>query len=200
MSSRIPVSSNVNRKGFKFNKENLKTLDVLLTKYPKDRKASALLPLLDLAQRQNDNWLSLKAMEEVGKILSIPLIKVFEVATFYTMYNLKPVGKYFIQVCRTTPCWLRGSDKITQLCRKKLGIKLGETTKDNFFTLMEVECLGACSNAPMVQINDDYYEDLSEKHITSILDNLSKGKKVKKGPQSKRKGAEPLNTNRKLKK
>ncbi len=200
MSSRIPVSSNVNRKGFKFNKENLKTLDVLLTKYPKDRKASALLPLLDLAQRQNDNWLSLKAMEEVGKILSIPLIKVFEVATFYTMYNLKPVGKYFIQVCRTTPCWLRGSDKITQLCRKKLGIKLGETTKDNLFTLMEVECLGACSNAPMVQINDDYYEDLSEKHITSILDNLSKGKKVKKGPQSKRKGAEPLNTNRKLKK
>ena len=200
MSSRIPVSSNVNRKGFKFNKENLKTLDVLLTKYPKDRKASALLPLLDLAQRQNDNWLSLKAMEEVGKILSIPLIKVFEVATFYTMYNLKPVGKYFIQVCRTTPCWLRGSDKITQLCRKKLGIKLGETTKDNLFTLMEVQCLGACSNAPMVQINDDYYEDLSEKHITSILDNLSKGKKVKKGPQSKRKGAEPLNTNRKLKK
>ena len=200
MSSRIPVSSNVHPKGFKFNKENLKTLDVLLTKYPKDRKASALLPLLDLAQRQNDNWLSLKAMEEVGKILSIPLIKVFEVATFYTMYNLKPVGKYFIQVCRTTPCWLRGSDKITQICKKKLGIKLGETTKDNLFTLMEVECLGACSNAPMVQINDDYYEDLSEKHMTNILDNLSKGKKVQKGTQSKRKGAEPLNMSRKFKK
>jgi len=200
MSLRIPVSSNIQPKVFKFNKKNLKTLDVLLTKYPKDKKVSALLPMLDLAQRQNDNWLPVKAMEEVAKILNIPLIKVLEVATFYTMYNLAPVGKHFIQVCRTTPCWLRGSDKITGICKKKLGIKLGETTKDNLFTLREVECLGACSNAPMVQINDDYYEDLSEKHMTSILDNLSKGKKVIKGPQSKRKGAESLNMSRKIKK
>ena len=149
------------------------------------------MPLLDLAQRQNNNWIPLEAMNEVGKILSIPMIKVLEVATFYSMFNLAPVGKYLVQICGTTPCWLRGSDKITEACKKKLGINYGETTQDNQFTLMEVECLGACSNAPMVQINDTYYEDLTEKSMTGILNDLAKGKKPRKGPQSGRKGSEP---------
>ena len=119
------------------------------------------------------------------------MIKVMEVATFYTMYNLYPVGKNLLQVCTTTPCWLRGSDDIVSVCKKKLGIDFDETTKDNKFTLLEVECLGACSNAPMVQINDDFYEDLDKKSITKIIEDLTNGKQPKIGPQSKRKGSEP---------
>ena len=191
MSLRMPAPKKVQPKSFKFNKANLDKINSIISKYPSDRQASALLPLLDLAQRQNSNWLPLEAMNEVGKILSIPMIKVLEVATFYSMFNLAPVGKYLVQICGTTPCWLRGSDKITEACKKKLGINYGETTQDNQFTLMEVECLGACSNAPMVQINDTYYEDLTEKSMTGILNDLAKGKKPRKGPQSGRKGSEP---------
>ena len=191
MSLRMPAPKEVQPKSFKFNKANLDKINFIISKYPSDRQASALLPLLDLAQRQNSNWLPLEAMNEVAKILSIPMIKVLEVATFYSMFNLAPVGKYLVQICGTTPCWLRGSDKITEACKKKLGINYGETTQDNQFTLMEVECLGACSNAPMVQINDTYYEDLTEKSMTGILNDLAKGKKPRKGPQSGRKGSEP---------
>ena len=152
-----------------------------------------MLPLLDLAQRQHDNWLPKAAMSEVAKILSLPMIKVLEVATFYTMYNLYPVGKNLVQICTTTPCWLRGSEDIVSICKDKLGINFGATTKDNRFTLLEVECLGACSNAPMAQINDDFYEDLTKESMKKIIEDLKNGKQPKIGPQSDRKGSEPIN-------
>ena len=134
------------------------------------KKASAILPVLDLAQRQNDNWLSLAAMKVVSEILEMPMIKILEIVTFYTMYNLSPVGKHVLQVCTTTPCWLRGSDEIYRSCKEKLGINFGETTDDLKFTLMEVECLGACANAPVVQINDNYFEDLDKEKTIKITD------------------------------
>ena len=152
--------------------------------------------MLDLAQRQNDNWLPLAAIKIVANTLEMPMVKVLEVSTFYNMYNLSPVGKNLLQVCTTTPCWLRGSDEIYEACKEKLGIDFGGTTKDKDFTLIEVECLGACSNAPIVQINDDYYEDLDEISITSIIDKLKKNIQPQTGPQSERTGSEPLNTKR----
>lgn len=177
---------------FEFSAENLKEAKKHIAKYPKGKQRSALLPLLHLAQKQNDNWLPREAMEYVADFLELPAIKVYEVATFYTMFNLKPVGKNFIQVCRTTPCWLRGSDDITNSCKKKLGIGLGETTKDGNFTLVEVECLGACVNAPMVQINDDYFEDLTVENFEKIIDDLAAGKKVKVGSQTGRQCSAPV--------
>ncbi|MGH6983712.1 MAG: NADH-quinone oxidoreductase subunit NuoE, partial [Stellaceae bacterium] len=145
---------------FAFTPENLKKAQAHIAKYPAGRQASAVLPLLDLAQRQHDNWLPRAAMDMVADMLGMPRIRVYEVATFYTMFNLKPVGKHFFQICTTTPCWLRGSDDVVAACKKKLGIGIGETTADGKFTLREVECLGACVNAPIIQVNDDFYEDL----------------------------------------
>ena len=151
------------------------------------------MPLLDLAMRQCNGWIPEAAMKEVGKIIDVPYIKVYEVATFYSMFNLKPIGKYFIQFCTTTPCWLKGSDNLLETCKKYLNIDINETTKDGNFTLKEVECLGACVNAPMVQINDDYFEDLNEDSLVKLLENLKNGNKVKLGPQLKeRKGSEPV--------
>jgi NADH-quinone oxidoreductase subunit E len=193
MSTRRPAPDNLQPEKFAFTKENAKAINNVLLKYPEGRKASALLPLLDLAQRQHDNWLPKAAMSEVAKILSLPMIKVLEVATFYTMYNLYPVGKNLLQICTTTPCWLRGSEDIVSICKDKLGINFGATTKDNRFTLLEVECLGACSNAPMIQINDDFYEDLTKESMKKIIEDLKNGKQPKIGPQSDRKGAEPIN-------
>ncbi|HIK87882.1 MAG TPA: NADH-quinone oxidoreductase subunit NuoE [Alphaproteobacteria bacterium] len=193
MSTRRPAPDNLQPEKFAFTKENAKAINNILLKYPEGRKASALLPLLDLAQRQHDNWLPKAAMSEVAKILSLPMIKVLEVATFYTMYNLYPVGKNLLQICTTTPCWLRGSEDIVSICKDKLGINFGATTKDNRFTLLEVECLGACSNAPMIQINDDFYEDLTKESMKKIIEDLKNGKQPKIGPQSDRKGAEPIN-------
>jgi NADH-quinone oxidoreductase subunit E len=193
MSTRRPAPDNLQPEKFAFTKENAKAINNILLKYPEGRKASALLALLDLAQRQHDNWLPKAAMSEVAKILSLPMIKVLEVATFYTMYNLYPVGKNLLQICTTTPCWLRGSEDIVSICKDKLGINFGATTKDNRFTLLEVECLGACSNAPMVQINDDFYEDLTKESMKKIIEDLKNGKQPKIGPQSDRKGAEPIN-------
>ena len=193
MSTRRPAPDNLQPEKFAFTKENAKAINNVLLKYPEGRKASALLPLLDLAQRQHDNWLPKAAMSEVAKILSLPIIKVLEVATFYTMYNLYPVGKNLLQICTTTPCWLRGSEDIVSICKDKLGINFGATTKDNRFTLLEVECLGACSNAPMIQINDDFYEDLTKESMKKIIEDLKNGKQPKIGPQSDRKGAEPIN-------
>ena len=143
MSLRMPAPKEVQPKSFKFNKANLDKINFIISKYPSDRQASALLPLLDLAQRQNNNWLPLEAMNEVAKILSIPMIKVLEVATFYSMFNLEPVGENFVQICRTTPCWLRGSDKLTKVAKEVSDSQLGETSTDNKFTIVEVECLGA---------------------------------------------------------
>ena len=177
---------------FVFNADNLKKATEILAKYPEKRKASALIPILDIAQRQSDGWLPPETLDYVAKYLSIAPIRVYEVASFYSMFNLKPVGKNLIQVCRTTPCWLRGSDKITNICEKKLNIKLNETTKDNKFTLIEVECLGACVNAPMVQINDNYYEDLDEKSMSEIIDSLSNEQDVKTGSQINRQCGAPV--------
>lgn len=179
-------------KTFTFTKENQKKAEAILAKYPEERSRSATLPLLDLAQRQNNGWLSREALDHVAEYLSLPAIRVYEVATFYTMYNLNPVGKNFIQVCRTTPCWLKGSDKLTALCKKKLGIDIGQTSKDGLFTLVEVECLGACVNAPMVQINDDYYEDLDEEIFDKLLDDLKAGKKIRIGSQTGRQCSAPV--------
>uniref|UniRef100_A0A1B6DS62 NADH dehydrogenase [ubiquinone] flavoprotein 2, mitochondrial n=1 Tax=Clastoptera arizonana TaxID=38151 RepID=A0A1B6DS62_9HEMI len=176
---------------FEFNPENKKRADAILSIYPEGHKRAAMIPLLDLAQRQH-GWLPISAMHKVADILSLPKMRVYEVATFYTMFMRKPVGKYHLQVCTTTPCWLRGSDDILNCIKSKLDIEVGGSTKDGQFTLSEVECLGACVNAPMVQINDDYYEDLEVKDIEEILTDLEAGKKPKPGPRSGRFAAEPL--------
>ncbi len=162
-----------------------------IAKYPEGRQQSAVMPLLDLAQRQNGGHLTIEIMEFIADYLDMAPIKVQEVATFYTMYNHKPVGKHHVQVCGTTPCWLRGSDEIITACKKKLGVGMGETTADGQFTLSEVECAGACVNAPVVAINDDYYEDLNAESITQILDDLASGKDVKPGPQIDRQTSAP---------
>lgn len=176
---------------FAFTAENLERAKQIIAKYPPGRQASAVLPLLDLAQRQSANWLPRAAMDYVAGLLQMPPIKVYEVATFYTMFNRAPVGKHLVQVCTTTPCWLRGSDDIVKVCRKKLGIDFGETTADREFTLLEVECLGACVNAPMVQIGDDYFEDLTPERMEAILDQLAQGEWPTPGPQTGRHGSEP---------
>ena len=174
-------------KEFKFSPENMKQAEAHIAKYPKGKQASAVMPLLDIAQRQNDGWIPEAAMEEIGRILDMPRIKVFEVATFYTMYNLQPKGKHHIQFCTTTPCWLAGSADVVKACEKHLGIKLGETTPDGQFTLSDVECLGACVNAPVFQHNgDDFYEDLTPQNVIGVLDALKSGKKIAHGSQTGR--------------
>jgi NADH-quinone oxidoreductase subunit E len=177
---------------FLFNSENIKAIDGILLKYPESWKASAVMPLLDLAQRQSDGWLPRVAMDCVADMLSMPRIRVYEVATFYTMYNLSPIGKYHVQVCTNLPCWLRGSDAIVVSCKKKLGIGFGETSEDGLFTLTEVECLGACVNAPMMQINDDFYEDLDSNSTETILSIMAAGGKAKTGSQIGRFTCEPI--------
>lgn len=177
---------------FAFSDENAARVTKILAKYPADRKASAVLPLLDLAQRQAGGWLPKVAMDHVAATLDMAPIRVYEVATFYTMFNLKPVGEHLIQVCRTTPCWLRGADDLSQTCKSKLGIGLKETTADGKFTLVEVECLGACVNAPVVQINDDFYEDLDPAALEKLLDALARGEKPEPGPQIDRQNSAPV--------
>lgn len=157
---------------FEFSSENAAKIPEILGKYPKDRKASAILPLLELAQRQCGGWLPRSAIETVTTMLQVPLIRGYEVATFYTLFNLKPVGKYHIQVCGTPPCMLRGSDELLKTCKRTLGIECGETTQDGQFTLTEVECLCACINAPVVQINDTYHENLTESSLATLLKEL----------------------------
>ena len=178
-------------KEFNFTPENIKVAKAEIAKYPKGWQESAVMPLLDLAQRQNNGWLPLAAMETVSEMLSMPAIRVYEVATFYTMYNLEPIGKYHVQVCTNLPCWLRGSDSILSTCKESLAIEIGKTSDDRLFTLSEVECLGACANAPMIQIGDDYYEDLDVKTTNSILEALKKGNSPKSGSQIGRKRSEP---------
>ncbi len=178
-------------KTFAFSPANLETAKKVIAKFPKNREASAVIPLLQLAQAQHDNWLPVAAMDVVAEMLEMPRVRVYEVASFYTMFNRAPVGKYLLQVCTTTPCWLRGSDDIKHVCKSKLGITDGETSKDGMFTMMEVECLGACVNAPMVQINDDYYEDLTAENFTQICDELAAGKTPSIGSQTGRQGSHP---------
>jgi len=176
---------------FAFNAENARKAKEHIAKYPEGWQSSAVMPLLDLAQRQNDGWLSLPAMDYVANMLDMPPIRVYEVATFYTMYNLKPVGKHHVQVCTNLPCWLRGSDAIVGACKKSLGIEVDETTEDGQFTLTEAECLGACVNAPMMQVGDDYYEDLDSDSAEKILEDLKAGRTPKTGSQGIRHTCEP---------
>ena len=179
---------------FNFSLENLKLIEDILKKYPEKNKKSAVMPLLYLAQKQNQNWIPLAAIKYIAKYLSMPYISVYEVATFYTMYNLAPVGKHFIQVCTTTPCLIRGADKIVKICKEKISPKEGEISKENDCSWIEVECLGACVSAPMVQINDDYYEDLDEKSTREILDSLINNRQIKPGSYRGRKNTAPEKT------
>ncbi|WFD34312.1 hypothetical protein MCUN1_001151 [Malassezia cuniculi] len=185
---------------FSFNEASMAKAEEIVARYPPQYKKAAVIPLLDLAQRQNNNFTSLSAMNYVAEFLEMPPMRVYEVATFYTMFNRTPVGKYFVQLCTTTPCMLGGcgSDKIVKAVLDHLKIGLGETTSDGLFTVIEVECLGACSNAPMVQINDDYYEDLTPETIVDVLSALARGEKPKAGPQNGRLTSAPHPTERTL--
>jgi len=176
---------------FKFSIENFKKIDEILKRYPEKNKKSAVMPLLYLAQKQNENWIPLAAIKYIAKYLSMPYISVYEIATFYTMYNLAPVGKHLIQVCTTTPCLIRGADKIVKICKEKISLNENEINKEINCSWMEVECLGACVSAPMMQINDDYYEDLDEKSIREILDSIIKNKPLKPGSYRGRKNTSP---------
>ena len=164
---------------FEFTKENKEAAKNILKKYPESRKKSAVMPFLYLAQRQNKNWIPLTAMKYIAKYLEMPYIKVYEVATFYTMYNLAPVGKYYVQVCTTSPCLIRGADKVVKICKEKISKDENTLSENKLCSWLEVECLGACVNAPMMQINDDYYEDLDENNTIEILDSLLADKPIK---------------------
>lgn len=179
-------------------------VDEIISRYPQGRQMSAIMPLLDLAQRQvavtgpfgdlptGGGWIPRAAMDEIARIVDVPPIRVYEVATFYSMYNIEPVGKYLVQMCTTTPCWLCGSSGVVDACEKNLGVHVGDTTKDGMFTLMEVECLGACANAPMVQVNDLYYEDLTPQTMNDLLNSLKKDVMPPAGPQNNRQKAAPV--------
>ena len=175
---------------FAFTKENEAEIKRIVAKYPKGRQASAVMPLLDLAQRQHDNWIPMKAIELIARKLEMAEIRVLEVATFYTMFNLKPVGKYFLQACTTTPCWLRGSDNMMRCIKDRYGISSGETSECGRFTLLEVECLGACVNAPILQVNDDFYEDLDYASTGALLDSLEADAPLAVGSVTGRSGSE----------
>jgi len=166
---------------FDFTDENYKKVDKILGKYPKNFKSGAIIPLLDLAQRQHGGWLPLAAMDKVANVVGAAPMQVYEVATFYTMFNREKLGKYFLQLCGTTPCMVCGSEEIKRTIENHLGIHDGETTKDGLFTLREVECLGACANAPMIQMNDDYYECLTPKTTIELLEACKQGNPPKMG-------------------
>jgi NADH-quinone oxidoreductase E subunit len=189
---------------FEFSPENFKKAEEVIARYPAGKQQSAVMPLLTLAQQQNQNWISKAAMDYVASILGMAPVRVYEVASFYSMYNLKPVGAHHVQLCTTTPCWLRGSDAIVSACSTHLGIGLGETTADGQFTLSEVECLGACVNAPMMQItsangHDEFYEDLNADSVVAVLQDLAAGKSPKTGSQSGRQASCPANGSTTLK-
>ncbi|WP_442916057.1 NADH-quinone oxidoreductase subunit NuoE [Lichenihabitans sp. Uapishka_5] len=177
---------------FEFTSDNQAWVNKQIAKYPAGRQASAVIALLWRAQKQHDGWLPKPAIEKVAAILDMPDIRVLEIATFYSMFNLKPVGKYFIQLCGTTPCMLRGSDGIKAVLQQRIGAQ-DHVSADGLFSWLEVECLGACCNAPMVQINDDYFEDLTPENFTVLLDDLAAGREVKVGPQNGRTTSEPAN-------
>ena len=183
--------SKIQPESFEFSEENFNEGKNEIKKYPKNRKASAVLALLYLAQNQNDNWIPLKAIDYVAKLLEIPYIKVYEVVTFYSMFNLSPVGKYFVQVCTTTPCMIRGSKKITEICKKYISQNQNELSDNKLCSWTEVECLGACVSAPMMQINQDYFEDLNENKTKEIIENLLKDKLLKPGSLKNRKSTAP---------
>ena len=175
---------------FEFTPENKAWAEGQIAKYPESRKQSAVIALLWQAQKQAGGWLPQKAIEHVSDVLEMPTIRVLEVATFYTMFNLSPVGEFLVQLCGTTPCWLRGADDLKKVCESRIG-KKGKISADGKFSWMEVECLGACCNAPMVQINDDYYEDLTAESFADLLEALARGETPKIGSQTGRVSSEP---------
>ncbi len=183
---------------FIFNKENLLKAKKIIENYPKGKQQSAVMALLYIAQKQNENWIPLVAMKYIAKLLEMPYIKVYEVATFYSMYNLSPVGKYFIQVCTTTPCMIRGAYKLVDVCKEKISNKEKELSRDKSCSWMEVECLGACVNAPMMQINEDYFEDLDKEKTINIIDQILKGKIPQPGSYRGRNNSEPENNRKTL--
>jgi NADH dehydrogenase (ubiquinone) flavoprotein 2 len=177
---------------FEFTPETLTLAKEYMAKYPEGRQASAVLPLLDIGQRQNGGWASDGVIDAVAELLGMARIRVVEVASFYTMINTEPVGKFLLQFCTTTPCWLRDSDAVVDAAKTHLAIGFGETTEDGLFTMREVECLGACVNAPIVQINDDMYEDLTGPQMVAVLDALQAGKSPPHGPQIDRQTSAPI--------
>ena len=183
---------------FEFSSSSLEEAKTIIAKYPEGKQQSAVMALLYIAQRQNDNWIPLAAMKYIAKFLDMPYIKVYEVATFYSMYNLSPVGKYFVQVCTTTPCMIRGANKLVEACKEKISENESELSKDKTCSWMEVECLGACVNAPMMQINDNYYEDLDKEKTLKILELLLKGETPKPGSYRGRINNEPENNRKTL--
>ena len=196
MSLRKPAKEQPEK--FEFTANSLAAAKEMIFKYPEGKQQSAVMALLYIVQKQNDNWIPLAAMKYIGKFLDMPYIKVYEVATFYTMYNLSPVGKHFIQVCTTTPCMIRGAYKLVEACKEKISENENELSVDKSCSWMEVECLGACVNAPMMQINDDYYEDLDKAKTLKILDEIFDGKTPKPGSYRGRINNEPENNRKTL--
>ena len=183
---------------FEFNSSNLEKAKKIISNYPDGKQQSAVMALLYIAQEQNENWIPLVAMKYIGKFLDMPYVKVYEVATFYTMYNLSPVGKNFIQICTTTPCMIRGAYKIVEACKEKISKKENELSEDKNCSWVEVECLGACINAPMMQINNDYFEDLDKEKTLKILDQILRGESPKPGSYRGRLNSEPENNRKTL--
>ena len=183
---------------FEFNSKNLLNAKKIIENYPEGKQQSAVMALLYIVQRQNNNWIPLVAMKYIAELLHMPYIKVYEVATFYSMYNLSPVGNYFIQVCTTTPCMIRGAYKLVEACQEKISKNEKELSKDKSCSWMEVECLGACVNAPMMQINDDYFEDLDKEKTLKIIDQILNGEKPKPGSYRGRTNSEPENNRKTL--
>lgn len=177
---------------FKFNDENLEKVKEIVACYPEGRQHSAVLPVIDLAQRQNNGHASDAVIDAVAEVLDMPRIRVMEVASFYTMINRKPVGKYHLQCCTTTPCWLRGSSEVVDAIRTHIGIDFGQMTEDGLFSMLEVECLGGCVNAPIVQVNDDFFEDLDAESVVKLLKSLQAGEYPEPGPQIDRQGSAPV--------
>ena len=183
---------------FEFDTASLEAANKVISKYPEGKKQSAVMALLYIAQKQNNNWIPLAAMKCIAKFLDMPYIKVYEVATFYSMYNLSPVGKYFVQVCTTTPCMIRGASKLVEACKEKISENESELSPDKNCSWMEVECLGACVTAPMMQINDNYYEDLDKEKTLKILDQILKDETPKPGSYRGRVNNEPENNRKTL--
>jgi len=187
----IKKIAEIQPESFEFSKDNLQEAENIIKQYPKNRKASAVLALLYLVQKQHHNWIPLAAIKYVAKILEIPYIQVYEVATFYSMFNLAPVGKYFVQVCTTTPCMIRGTNKLLDVCKKHIAKNQNELSKNKLCSWTEVECLGSCVSAPMMQINQDYFEDLDEKKTEEIIQMLLNDNFPKPGSYRNRKNTAP---------
>ena len=187
----IKKISETQPESFEFSKDNLHEAENIIKQYPKNRKASAVLALLYLVQKQHDNWIPLAAIKYVAKFLEISYIQVYEVATFYSMFNLAPVGKYFVQICTTTPCMIRGTNKVLDVCKKHIAKNQNELSKNKLCSWTEVECLGSCVSAPMMQINQDYFEDLDEKKTEEIIQMLLNDKFPKPGSYRNRKNTAP---------